>query len=221
MRPLEERIVSVDQGQDNWFKARAGRPTASQFSRIITTKGDDASNWLGYAAELVLESYKAGKNISPESGFQGNRHTERGNALEPFARDAFAERMGLEVVEVGFVLGPDEWAGCSPDGLVRMGPATDYIAGVEFKCPDNGAFASTLAHGMPSTHKQQVHGGMAITGLDYWYFATYQPNVPILIERVERDEYTEKVGDALNRFADFFVEVYPDLIAKLKGEEAV
>ncbi|MBK1835032.1 lambda exonuclease family protein [Roseibacillus ishigakijimensis] len=221
MKPLEDRIWPIEQGQENWFRARAGRPTASQFSRIITAKGADAGDWRSFAAELVLESYKAGKGLSPEGSFQGNRHTERGNVLEPLAREAFAEKMakvGVEVIEVGFVTGQDDWAGCSPDALVKNASG-EFVAGLEIKCPDNGAFAHTIAHGLPDSYIQQVHGGMAITGLDYWYFATFQPNVPIQTKRIERDGYTAKLEDALGRFADYYLSVYPELYAAISGEE--
>lgn len=219
MKPLSERIWPMQQQNEAWFRARAGRPTASQFSRIISPKGKDAGDWMGYAAQLVLESFKASQGLPLAGQFPGNRHTDRGNELEPLAREKFSEMMGLEVDEVGFVTSQDDWSGCSPDGLVCNADG-DYVAGLEIKCPDDAAFSATLAHGMPEKHKPQVHGGMAITGLDYWYFVTFQPGIPPIIERIERDDYTTKVESALERFADFYLEVYPKLVAKLKGGEA-
>ncbi|MCL5460324.1 YqaJ viral recombinase family protein, partial [Loigolactobacillus coryniformis] len=78
------------------FKARAGRPTASNFDRIITPTGKDSSQWDGFAIDLMADC------IRPDMvDFVGNRHTDRGNELEPEARAEFARIMEMDVKQVG------------------------------------------------------------------------------------------------------------------------
>ena len=77
------------QQSEEWFRVRKGRITASNADRILTPTGKDSSQWDGYAIELVAEC------IRPDElpAFIGNIHTERGNELEPQAREVFAESM--------------------------------------------------------------------------------------------------------------------------------
>jgi hypothetical protein len=191
---------SMEQGSDQWFKIRTGRPTASNFSRIITPTGKDSSQWEGYAIDLMADC------IRPDMvDFIGNRHTDRGNELEPAARDTFAEIMDLNVQQVGFITRDDGIVGCSPDGLIYQGRT--LVAGLELKCPLAKNHAKYLIQGeLPAEYAPQVHGGMAVTGLDYWYFMSYCEGMRPFILRVERDGFTTKVGDALDRFLIYYAE---------------
>ena len=103
----------MEQRSEAWFRARAGRPTASNFDRLITPTGKDSSQWDDYALELCAQCIRP-----DEIAWEGNAHTDRGNELEPEARGEFERIMNLAVDEVGFVTRADEVIGCSPDGLV-------------------------------------------------------------------------------------------------------
>lgn len=207
-------LADLEQGSEQWFAVRSGRPTASEFSRIITATGKDSSQWEGYAIELCAEC------LPPhEVKFEGNYHTDRGNELEPEARDLFALQMGLGVQEVGFITRDDEIAGCSPDGLVYNEGSEEPLAGLEIKCPTKKNHAMDLIAGkLPDKHKQQVHGALAVTGLHYWYFVSYCRGLKPLIVRVERDAYTEKVGYALDRFLIYYEQKRKEVMPILKGE---
>ena len=205
----------MEQRTEQWFRARAGRPTASEFSRIITACGDDSTQMYDYATELVAECIRP-----DEVTFTGNRHTDRGEELEQEAGETFEALMGVTVEQVGFITRDDEVVGCSPDGLVYWNGAP--IAGLEIKCPLPKNHANhILANELPAEHKQQVHGSMAVTGLDYWYFMSYCQGMKPFILRVERDEYTEKVSNALDRFLIFYSEHRTKLLPVLSGQEAV
>lgn len=207
----------MEQQSEDWFRARAGRPTASRFSSIITGSGKDSSQWHDYATELVAEC------IRPDEipAFTGNRHTDRGNELEPEAREAFSERMDLETREVGFVTRDDEILGCSPDSLVYQANGAEPVAGLEIKCPEAKKHARQLLAGeLPPEHLAQVHGSMAVTGLRFWYFMSYCPGMVPLILRIEWDAYTDKVADALDRFLVFYAEHRRVSLPILTGKEA-
>lgn len=202
------------QGSDEWFKARAGRPTASNFDRIITPTGKDSSQWDGFAIDLIADC------IRPDMvDFVGNRHTDRGNELEPEARAEFSRIMEMDVQQVGFITRDDGIVGCSPDGvLYRNGK---LVAGLELKCPLAKNHAKYLVEGvLPKDYAPQVHGGMAVTGLDYWYFMSYCQGMKPFILRVERDGFTAKVSDALDRFLIFYAARRKEVMPMLLGKEA-
>lgn len=203
------------QQSEEWFSVRCGRPTASQFSRILTPTGKDSSQWEDYATELAAEK------VRPDEipAFIGNAHTDRGNELEPEARDMFAAWIGKEVREVGFVTRDDAIVGCSPDGFVYEDGKP--VAGVEIKCPMGKNHAAALIAGeMPGKHRPQVHGSMAVTGLPHWWFVSYCPGMAPLILRIDRDEYTEKVSDALDRFLIYYAAHLERVMPILTGKVA-
>lgn len=213
------KIIDIPQQGEAWFKIRAGRPTASNFDRIITATGKDSSQWPSYATELTQQSAYRDLLLSPS--FNGNHDTDRGNELEPLAREEFARIMGLEVRQVGFVTNDDGIIGCSPDGLIYHNGTP--VAGLEIKCPRPEKHGIDLVEGtlrgvMPSDHKPQVHGSMAVTGLSVWYFMSYCPPLPPLILKVTRDEYTAKVSDALDRFLMFYAEHRKVILPILTGK---
>jgi hypothetical protein len=214
----------LDQRSEEWARVRAGRPTASNFSRIFTPGGKDSTQWDGYCLDLCADSIRP-----DEIKWEGNRHTDRGNELEPEAREAVAAALGLVAVEVGFITLDDGVVGCSPDALLADPAAPGrYLAGLEIKCPLPAKHAAAImAGGMPKEHRPQVHGGMAVTGLDRWYFASYCPGMALHVVEVRRDDYTDKLADALDRFVIHYAarraEWMPRLLpsAKNAGTDAI
>lgn len=208
-------IWNVNQQQEDWFRVRMGRPTASQFSRIVTTTGKASSQWEDYAIALAAESIESARPPGMNE-WQGNRHTDRGNEFEPIAREEFARRTGLEVREVGFVTDDGGVAGCSPDGLVYAGGK--LIGGLEIKCPDREKAARILVKGvLPDEYKVQIHGSMAVTGLDRWWFCSFHEDLPPLILCVERSDFTLRVRTLLDDFLIYYAEQRKTLIPILTG----
>ena len=193
---------SMEQRSEAWFRARAGRLTASNFHRVLTPSGKDSSQWRELAIEMCCS------RIRPdEIQWEGNRHTDRGEELEPEAREEFSRIMGLEVEQVGFIVQDNELVGCSPDGMIKING--QYAAGVELKCPLAKNHAEYLLDGvLPGQYKAQVHGSMIVTGLPYWYFMSYCRRLKPLILRVERDSYPDTLQDALERFIIYYADVY-------------
>lgn len=193
----------IIQQSEQWFRLRAGRPTASQFDRIFTAGGKDSakSTWENYALELCAECIRPDELAK---GWTGNQHTDRGNELEPEAREEFVRRTGLHVRQVGFVTRDDGVVGCSPDGLI-VDASGQWEAGLEIKCPSPAVHARYLLGGeLPAEHKQQVHGGMAVTGLSQWHFMSYCPGFRPLWLIAKRDAYTEALSKAIDRFVIFY-----------------
>lgn len=186
------KILSFEQRSPEWYAARRGVPTASEFGNIITPKrGEYAAAADTYINQLIDEI------IRPDAAqsFTGNRHTERGEILEDDARELYAFEREVAPQQVGFILNDAGTLGCSPDSLI----GTD--GGLEIKCPDGPTHVKWIrAGGVPDEHKPQVHGSLIITGRAWWDFLSYCPGYPPLMVRITPDAFTEKLHTHLERF---------------------
>lgn len=187
-------IIDCEQRSPEWYAIRRGIPTASEFGSIITAKrGEYAAAADTYINSLIDEQVRP----DAERGFTGNRHTQRGNALEDEAREFYAFLHDVTPRQVGFILNDEGTLGCSPDSLI------DPDGGLEVKCPDGPTHVKWLrAGGIPDEHKAQVHGSLIISGRAWWGFLSYCPGYEPLIVRVEPDAFTLKLRTHLQRFAD-------------------
>ena len=184
---------SHPQGSPEWFAERRKVPTGSGAKRFITPTGK-YSNSQGkdsYIAELIA----AACGWVPD--FDGNEHTERGNYLESEALRWLQLREGVRVRPAGFCLHESGKYGTSPDGFDEHGiPA-------EVKAPALHTFVKwQMKGGLPDEHKAQVHFHMAVTGAPACHFIGYADSEYIdnMYVRLERDEYTEKVVEAAQKF---------------------
>lgn len=213
----------MEQRSEQWFLARAGRPTASQFHRIITPLGKDSTSWEEYVVELCSCLIKP-KHIDVEhylsNGFYGNKHIDRGNEMEPFAISALEDAIGMPIKLVGFITDESGMIGCSPDGLV-IGPDGLPVAGAEAKCPLPKIHGMNLVrNSIDPKYKPQVHGSMAVSGLKAWFFTSFHEDFPSFIDPIEWDDYTFQVKDALERFMAFYQERRDEVCALLRKEAA-
>jgi hypothetical protein len=198
----------VEQGSPDWFAMREGIPTATDFKEIVTAvKGDLSASSEALINRLIDQCVRPGS----QECFYGNRHTERGHALEPEARAWYSFVTGARVELVGFVTRDDGRAGCSPDGfayaLARedLHPLASLVSGLEIKCPDGPTHVAYLrAKALPNEYRQQIHGSMVITGLPAWDFVSFCPGYEPMMLRVEWDDYTDKCAKALEQFLTRF-----------------
>lgn len=208
--PLKDCV----QGSEKWEAIRRGRPTASRFSDIITpAKGEYSKGAKKYMRELIADCFTT--DLPP--AFTGNRWTDRGTENEGPARIAFQAHTGLDVQQVGFVLHDNGFVGCSPDSLIYDAVTWEPVAGLEIKCPSPATHVETVLDGeMPAEHKPQVHGSMYITGLDEWHFWSFCPGMKPFHQIIYRDEYTAKVGAAVEQFIIEFAPYRAEAISRLK-----
>lgn len=157
------QIHNVEQGTDEWFAVRKGKMTASHAQAI----GNNGKGLETYIIELMAEFYSSG-----EKDKYSNKHTERGNELEPIARDIYELETGQKIEKVGFVE-RNEFVGCSPDGLI------DEDGGWECKSIDDVKYFKHLMNGeseIDSSHLWQIQMCLLITGRKYWILTIYNPN---------------------------------------------
>lgn len=201
----------IEQGTPEWEAIRRGKPTASRFSDIVTTKtGELSKSCDRYIRELI------GEIFCPDfKEWEGNKFTEHGKQFEAEAREAFVAETGLKVEQVGFCLSDDGVSGCSPDGLVFSNGKV--VSGVEIKCKiPRTHIGYVLDGGLPDDHKQQVHGSMAVTGMNEWHFWSYYPGMRHHHVIVKRDSYTEKLSESVSAFVQKYKEVCEIAIQRLR-----
>jgi hypothetical protein len=157
-------------------------------------------------AICTLIAERAGCAFPPDNGSWATR---RGEELEPEALKAFTAATGIELEEVGFCRSIHGSFGCSPDGLV-----VGESAGFEGKVlvPQNH-LAGRRAGIVPSEYIHQVHGCMAVTGAQSWWFQLWNPNLAPLRIVIERDDFTEKLKAALIAFSTEYEQAWLDEVA--------
>lgn len=186
-------IVDCAQGSPEWFAARMGLPTASEFKTIIGVKKDAREKVTRQAYMRKL----AGEILTGEPmDSYSNEHMERGKIMEDEARDLYAFMTDAEPQRVGFIRNGK--AGCSPDSLIGKD------GGLEIK--------TALAHiqierlmkdEIPPEHRAQVQGNIWLAERDWWDFVSYCPKLPLLVKRVPRDDgYIATLSGAVNEFND-------------------
>lgn len=187
-------ILDHEQGTEEWFAARRGKPSASNFGRLITRTGKPSSSAEGYINQLIAERL-TGKS----EPIYINEWMQRGTELEPEAREAYEYVSGNDVLETGFILDTGWRWGCSPDGLITN------QGGIEIKCPAPTTMVSYLRDPEVGVKKywQQIQGCMWITKRDWWDFFAYHPEMPHVLVRVDRDDqYIEKMAEEVTKAAN-------------------
>ena len=125
------QIVEVEQGTEEWFAARRGIPTASEFGKLVTSTGKASTQMGEYINQLIAERLGAvDENYS-------NDWMARGTELEPAARAWYSFATDIDTDQVGFVLNDTGTAGASPDALYD-------VSGLEIKCPSPKVHVSYL-----------------------------------------------------------------------------
>lgn len=185
------QIIECTQGSPEWFQARAGIVTASEF-RTLLMKGK------GGGDSLTRKTYMrklAGEIITGEPmESYTNAHMERGKVMEEEARDLYAFMTDSEPQLVGFIRSGRK--GASPDSLVGDS------GGLEIKTKLPHLMIELLESGeVPDEHIAQIQGGMWVTEREWWDFCCYWPKLPIFVKRVYRDDaYIKTLSTALDQF---------------------
>lgn len=183
--------VEIEQGTQEWLNVKAGIPSASDFDKILTTKGEPSKQAKKYMYRL------AGERITGirEEGFK-NGHTERGQIVEAEAREFYEFVNECKVDPAGFCFEDQKRFGCSPDGLIGKD------GGLEIKCPSMAVHVEYLLNGaLPTEYFQQVQGSLLVTGRKWWDFMSFYPGLKPLILRVTLDKvFTQKLALELEAF---------------------
>lgn len=195
------KILECAQYSPEYWSARCGVPSASNFDRIVDASGKPSKQRQKYLYQL------AGERITckAEETYQ-NAAMLRGLELEAEARSFYELTNDVTVQQVGFCM--NEIAGCSPDGLVGED------GGLEIKCPLMYNHVGYLLDGsFPTQYFQQVQGSLLVTGRKWWDFLSYYPGLKPLVIRVTPDR---KFQEILKVELDAFCKSLGEVVEKIK-----
>lgn len=202
--PLE--IVSCEQNSDEWFRARMGIPTASEFATVLAKGkgGGDSKTRQTYLYKLAGEIITG----DPMESFS-NAHMERGKIMEDDARCLYEFMTDSECERVGFIRSGRK--GASPDSLVGNAGM------VEIKTKLPHLMIETILRGeFPPEHKAQCQGQLWVAEREWIDIAVYWPGMPLFITRATRDEEFIKL---LSEAVDAFNEELDGVVARVRAYE--
>jgi hypothetical protein len=183
-----------DQGSPEWFRLRLGKPTASNFHKIITPGGKPSEQSRKYLYRLVAERLLA-------ESFDDPLHlewVERGKELEPHAAARFSFQHDVELERVGFVLSDDGRLGCSPDRFIK-----GKLESVEIKCPAPWTHIGYLLDGPGTDYKPQVNGQLLVAELEAVHLYSYSDRMPAHHQISYRDKaYIKTLARYLSDFLE-------------------
>lgn len=154
----------MEQRTEEWHAARKGRITASSVGAIL--------GHAPYATRDDVMRRMVREWVGAEPEFEGNIATEYGTRNEAGALTEYMMETGNSVEYVGFITRED-WAGCSPDGLICED------GGLEIKCPfglrkdEAPAFKSIFDQ---PHYFDQVQFSIWVTNRSWWNFYQWSPN---------------------------------------------
>ena len=172
------QVISCDQGSPEWFEARRGIPTASQFSTVLANGrgGAESKTRRKYMLQLIGERLTG----EPMEGYT-NAHMERGKEMEEEARNAYIFQTDNECQQVGFIRNGEK--GASPDSMIGQ----NGLLEIKTKLP-HLQLEVLLSDEMPKEHLAQVQGQIWIAEREWCDFLSYWPKLPLFVKRIYRDD---------------------------------
>lgn len=191
----------VQQGSIDWYRLRAGIPTASEFHHIITPKKMQlAESRKSYQCRLIAERLLNWQANSLDK----IRHIEDGKTNEPFAIAQLEEIDGIETERVGFVRTNDRRFGASPDRVTDISADRQHVGIViEAKSPTIPKQFEYLLFGHDDAYRAQVQGQLWVSEADKALFYAYNTRMPAYRVETGRDEeFIKKLVGALEQFSE-------------------
>lgn len=190
----------------DWLALRAGKFTGSDFSQYmpIVKKGELSDTAESNLYKKVLESLGYDfETIRSEA-------MERGNDLEPIARQEYIEQTFNDVQEVAFVDWEKLRAGCSPDGVIYDGETVAKI--IEIKCPEVKNYLRMAGGKIPSLYECQMQYNMLITGAKSCDFVVYHPDMRLIVREINADkDYQDQIVIALEKLNTRYDEILEEI----------
>lgn len=181
----------------DWWEARRGKPTASDFDKILQpVKMKPSGSQDGYMNQLVADTAELDPNALTERGRMGTKDMEAGRIAEPKARAWYEMYANANVRQLGGAETDDGRFWVSPDGHVGD------EGGLELKCPKLSTQVEYLrdSNELLNAYKCQVHGQLIVTGWPWVDLVSYAVGLPPVILRIEPNEFTLLLAKELESF---------------------
>ena len=198
-------ILNMEQGTEEWFAARLGSLGGSSIADATAGgKGIVRKNLMYRLIGELLSGQKA-------ETYQ-NAYMKRGNELEPFAREAYQNKTGREVEQVGLCRkAPFKHA--SPDGIIYD---KDIRGVLEIKCVIPATHIRYIDEDrIPLDYNKQTQWELHCCEAEFVDFVSYCPEIkdyPLWVKTGYRDE---KLIKELDQGADRFLEAMLAIIEKV------
>lgn len=169
------QIINCYQKTEEWQKIRLGKFGGTDAQAVATA---------GKGLETLCYQ-KVGEILTqrPAKEPYTNSDLDRGNELEPIARQAYELETGSKVTQVGYIL-KNEFVGVSPDGLV----GDDGM--IEIKSPSDAVFVRYLFNReIDPKYLWQMQHQLLVAERKWVDYVVFNDNLNRLeITRVLRDE---------------------------------
>ena len=198
-------VFTFEQGTPEWFAARMGIPTASEFATVMASGkgGGESKTRKTYMLKLAGEIITG----EPMESFS-NGAMERGKIMEDEARNFYSFMTDAEPVQVGFIRNGEK--GCSPDSLL----GTNGMLEIKTKAPHLAIETILKDKEFLPEHKAQCQGALWVAEREWIDLAVYWPKVPLFVKRAYRDEeYITKLSAAVDAFNSELQEI----VATVRG----
>ena len=189
--PDAEQYATVTQGAMTAILKKIQQGKINRIAR------KNPSEWTEYEGMMIALYDQIEEQKTRQMDF--NIAVQRGIQLEPHAREEYERLTGFKVEQPGFIEHDSRGFACSPDGMISETPfSSSYSHGIEIKCPLPETHMAYLLNGtLPDEYIYQVHGSMAVTGLDRWDFFSYCPGEAPLLLQIQRDDFTNDLAAGL------------------------
>lgn len=191
-----EYRYDIEQNTDEWIAIKVGKFSASPCAELLMDK--KTKGYIGLIDKIVEERMTG---LPCEGKWGGNSYTNRGHEFEPFAIQDY-ELRNLQVIKRVGVIVLDDWALCSPDGLINDN------AHYQAKCPifnTQKYYLFDENQKIPSNYIKQIQFELFISGREYCVFNSFHPNLPAFDKVVKRDEVM--ISEIARRLEEAKIEV--------------
>lgn len=199
--------IPVVQNTQAWHRQRAGIPTGSAASRLITPTGKPASGEAveKYMYQLIYERIAENPIVSFQSFWmaRGHEEEEKAVALYEFSRE-------VETEPCGFILSDSRTAGASPDRKVA-----GKKQGLEIKAPkpENHLMYLMKEGSAWKEHYPQLQFELMVSGWDAMDLYSYHEDLPPALILTERNPgYIETLENIVGEFSIKLEKKYAELV---------
>ena len=200
---------NIVQGTSQWAAIRAGIPTASCFSKIMTPGKRKSSSQEGYMNQLLAERMLG----RPIDGYR-SQPMEDGNRFEENAVAAYEFAHGVTTYRVGFVLTDDRKIGCSPDRFIEEKPDR----ALEAKAPSNPAIHVSYLRASTGAMEEyicQLMGQLWTCEKEHVDIISFFAGMPDATFSVSRDEaFIKELAAHVRSFSNRLEELSADFEAR-------
>src|SRR5580693_9462826 len=184
------KLYRVEQGSGEWYRLRLGKPTSSNFHKIVTPKGKPSKQAVKYLYRLVAERL-LNETMDDEIGFVN--WVAQGKEQEPYAVKQFEFVNEIELEPGGFVTTNDGRLGASPDRIFK-----GHKESLEIKSPAPWTQLQYLLEGPDDAYIAQTQGHLLVGDeFEALHFYSYNARTPpfhkvVLIAMVAKNDLVER-----------------------------